>query len=219
VGGKVAVDHGRLKNMVGAFYQPRLVIADTDTLKTLPEEEFANGLAEVIKSAAIQDERFFQYLEANLERIKARDGDALEEIVYRSVKIKAAVVVQDELDLGLRNILNYGHTIGHAVESVSGFALKHGQAVAIGMVAAARIAQRMGMLAEGDSARLRGLIERAGLPAELPAVPVAAIMRMMQHDKKIREYRVKFVLLKSIGDVTITDEVDLSLVEQVLAGK
>jgi len=219
VGGKVAVDHGRLKNMVGAFYQPRLVIADTDTLRTLSEEEFASGLAEVIKSAAIQDERFFQYLEANLERIKARDGDALEEIVYRSVKIKAAVVVQDELDLGLRNILNYGHTIGHAVESVSGFALKHGQAVAVGMVAAAGIAQEMGMLAEGDAARLRSLIERAGLPVEIPAVPVEDVMKMMRHDKKIRENRIKFVLLKSIGNVAITDEVDLSLVEQVLAGK
>ncbi len=218
VGGKVAVDHGRLKNMVGTFYQPRLVIADTGTLKTLPEEEFASGLAEVIKSAAIRDESFFGFLENNIERIRTRNEDALEEIVYRSVSIKAEVVAQDELDLGLRNILNYGHTIGHAVESVSGFRVKHGQAVAIGMVAAARIAHRMGMLGGDEAKRLKKLIARAGLPAELPDLRPDEIMETMRHDKKVRENRIRFVLLGSIGDAVIADDVSPSLVEQVLAG-
>jgi 3-dehydroquinate synthase len=218
VGGKVAVDHGQLKNMIGAFYQPRLVIADTDTLKTLPAEELANGLAEVIKSAAIRDEEFFAFLEGNLERIKALDEKALEESVFQSVKIKAEVVEKDELDSGLRNILNYGHTIGHAIESVSDFKMKHGEAVAIGMLAAARIANKMGMLDENEVVRLKKVIERASLPTEMPDFKIEEIMRAMRHDKKVRQNKVRFVLLKSIGNTLITDEVNPSLVEQVLAG-
>jgi 3-dehydroquinate synthase len=123
VGGKVAVDHGQLKNMIGAFYQPRLVIADIDVLKTLPAEELSNGLAEVIKSAAVRDERFFAFLEANMDKIQARDEAALEEVVLRSVAIKAAVVAEDETDQGLRIVLNYGHTVGHALEAVSDFGI------------------------------------------------------------------------------------------------
>jgi 3-dehydroquinate synthase len=218
VGGKVAVDHGKLKNMIGAFYQPRLVIADTSTLKTLPAEELANGLAEVIKSAAIRDEEFFAFLEGNLERIKALDEKALEESVFQSVKIKAEVVEKDELDSGLRNILNYGHTIGHAIESVSDFKMKHGEAVAIGMLAAARISNKMGMLDENEVVRLKKVIEGASLPTEMPDLKVAEIMQAMRHDKKVRQDKVRFVLLKSIGSTLITDGVSPSLVEQVLAG-
>jgi 3-dehydroquinate synthase len=216
VGGKVAVDHGRLKNMIGAFYQPRLVIADTDALKTRPAEELASGLAEVIKSAVIRDEKFFSYLEQNLERIRALKGSALEESVFHSVRIKAEVVAQDELDSGLRNILNYGHTIGHALETVSGFRLKHGQAVAVGMVAAGKISTRLGILKESELSRLKRVLEQAELPTEMPRLKVAEIIEAMQHDKKVRQGKVRFVLLKSIGDVFITDEVELSLVEQVL---
>ena len=218
VGGKVAVDHGQLKNMIGAFYQPRLVIADTDTLKTLPAAELANGLAEVIKSAAIRDEEFFAFLEGNLERIKALDEKALEESVFQSVRIKAEVVEKDELDSGLRNILNYGHTIGHAIESVSDFKMKHGEAVAIGMLAAARISNKMGMLDENEVVRLKKVIEGASLPTEMPDLKVAEIMQAMRHDKKVRQDKVRFVLLKSIGNTLITDEVSPSLVEQVLVG-
>ena len=218
VGGKVAVDHGQLKNMIGAFYQPRLVIADTDTLKTLPAEELASGLAEVIKSAAIRDENFFAFLERNLDRIKALDEKALEESVFQSVKIKAEVVEKDELDSGLRNILNYGHTIGHAIESVSDFKMKHGEAVAIGMLAAAKISKKMGMLDENEVVRLKKVIERASLPTEMPDFKIEEIMRAMRHDKKVRQDKVRFVLLKSIGNVLITDEVNPSLVEQVLIG-
>lgn len=217
VGGKVAVDHGQLKNMIGAFYQPRLVLADTNTLKTLPAEELANGLAEVIKSAAIRDAKFFTFLEENLDRIKMLEEKALEEIVFQSVKIKAEVVEKDEMDSGLRNILNYGHTIGHAIESVSGFNVGHGQAVAIGMLAAARISNKMGMLDENEVVRLKKVIAQAGLPTKMPDFKLEEIMQAMEHDKKIRDNKVRFVLLKSIGNVFITDEVNLSLVEQVLA--
>jgi len=216
IGGKVAVDHGQLKNMVGTFYQPRLVIADTDTLKTLPAGEMANGLAEVIKHAAIRGEKFFAFLEENLERIKSLDDGAIEEMVFQSVKIKAEVVGKDETDLGLRNMLNYGHTIGHAVESVSDFSLGHGQAVAIGMLAAARISNRMGILAENEVLRLKRVIEKAGLPTELPNLEVKEIIESMKHDKKVQRGTMRFVLLKSIGSVLITDEVSSSLVEQVL---
>lgn len=216
VGGKVAVNHGQLKNMIGAFYQPRLVLADINTLKTLPAEELANGLAEVIKSAAIRDEKFFAFLEENLDRIKALDEKALEEIIFQSVKVKAEVVEKDEMDSGLRNILNYGHTIGHAIESVSGFNVGHGKAVAIGMMAAARISNQMGMLDENEVVRLKKVIEQAGLPTKMPDFKLEEIMQAMEHDKKIRQDKVRFVLLKSIGNVFTTDEVNLSLVEQVL---
>ena len=216
VGGKVAVDHGQLKNMIGAFYQPQMVIADTSTLKSLPGEELVNGLAEVIKSAAIRDGRFFSFLEENMEKIKSLDEDILEETVYQSVKIKAEVVVEDELDMGLRHILNYGHTIGHAVESVSDFKIKHGRAVAVGMMAAARIADKLGMLGEDEVKRLQKLIARAGLPAETPDLNVAEVMQAMQHDKKVREGKARFVLLKSIGDAVVTDDVSPTLIEEVL---
>ncbi len=216
IGGKVAVDHGQLKNKIGAFYQPKLVIADIDTLKTLPAEELASGLAEVIKSAAIRSEELFAYLEGNLDRIKSLDKSALEEVVFQTAKIKAEVVEKDELDLGLRNILNYGHTIGHALESVSDFGIRHGNAVAIGMLAAARISNQMGMLDRTDVIRLKKVIEKAGLPEEIPSRKVEEIMRAMKHDKKVSGDKIKFVLLKSIGSVLVTDEVSPSLVERVL---
>ncbi len=218
VGGKVAVDHGQLKNMIGTFYQPEMVIADTNTLLSLPEEELVNGLAEVIKSAAIRDDSFFSFLEENMEKIKSFDVNSLEEVVFQTVGIKAGVVVEDELDMGLRHILNYGHTIGHAVESVSDFRVKHGNAVAIGMVAAARLSHRLGLLDGDEVKRLRQLITRAGLPVEVPGLGIEKIMQAMKHDKKVREGRVEFVLLKSIGDTVIADDVSPSLIREVLAG-
>ncbi len=218
VGGKVAVDHGQLKNMIGAFYQPRLVIADTDTLRTLPTRELANGLAEVIKSAVIRDKKFFTFIEGNLNKIKSLDEGALEEIVFQSVKIKAEVVEKDEKESGLRSILNYGHTIGHAIESVSVFKVEHGEAIAIGMVAAARISNKMGILDKNELIRLKSVIEKAGLPTEMPNLKVEEIMQTMKHDKKVWQDKVRFVLLKSIGSVFLTDEVKPSLVEEVLVG-
>ncbi len=216
IGGKVAVDHGQIKNKIGAFYQPRLVIADVDTLKTLPDGEIANGLAEVIKSAAIRDRQFFAFLEENIGRIKSLDVAALEEVIFGTARIKAEVVEKDEKDSGLRNILNYGHTIGHAIESVSDFSLKHGRAVAIGMLAAAKISNRMGMLNEDEISRLKDIIEKAGLPTDMPELKVEEVVSAMRHDKKVLRDKVRFVLLKSIGDAFVSDEVNPALVKEVL---
>ena len=217
IGGKVAVNHGQLKNRIGAFYQPRLVISDVSTLKTLPPKEFANGLAEVIKSAVIRDREFFAFIEANLDKIKALDEAVLEEIVFRSARIKAEVVEKDEIDLGLRNILNFGHTIGHAIETVSDFKVVHGAAVAIGMLAAASISNRLGILDQNELTRLKRLLQGAGLPTETSGHKIKEIIQTIKHDKKILRGKIRFVLPRAIGDVFITDEVDLSLVEQVLA--
>ena len=216
IGGKVAVDHGQLKNMIGVFYQPRLVIADTDTLKTLPARELANGLAEVIKSAAIRNKEFFAFLEKNLDRAKALDEEALEEVVFQTAKVKAEIVEKDERDLGLRNILNYGHTIGHAIESTSDFKIEHGKAVAIGMLAAARISNKMGILDKKELSRLKSVIEKAGLLAGMPKLNMEAIIRAMKHDKKVLRDKIRFVLLESIGKAFIIDEVGTDLVEQVI---
>ena len=218
IGGKVAVDHGQLKNTIGVFYQPELVISDIDTLKTLPATELANGLAEVIKSAAIRNKVFFSYLESTLERIKSLDVAVLEEIVFQTARIKAEIVEKDEKDLGLRGILNYGHTIGHAIESASDFQLQHGKAVAIGMTAAARISNRIGILDGNEVVRLKNIIEKAGLPTEMPDLKMEDIISAMKHDKKVLQDKVRFVLLKSIGNAFITDKVSLDLVEKVLVG-
>ncbi len=218
IGGKVAVNHGRLKNNIGAFYQPRLVIADIDVLKTLSAVELSDGLAETIKYGVIRDAELFGYLERNIGRAKSLDERALETIVSRSVKIKADVVAKDELDTGLRSILNYGHTVGHAIESVSDFEVSHGQAVAIGMVAAARISNRMGILPDSEVIRIRELVVRAGLPAELPLLESTRLIHAMKHDKKVLFGKVRFVLPRTIGDVFITDEVSPSVLEQVLQG-
>jgi len=216
IGGKVAVDHGQLKNKIGAFYQPRLVIADIAVLRTLPAGELANGLAEVIKSAAIRDKEVFAFLEKNIDRVKSLDEGVLEEVVFQTAKIKAEIVEKDERDSGLRNILNYGHTIGHAIESVSDFHVGHGRAVAIGMLAAARISNVMGILDEGEIIKLKRVIERAGLPTEMPNLKMEDITQAVKHDKKVLRDKVRFILLKSIGSAFITDEVSPSLVEQVL---
>jgi len=218
IGGKVAVNHDQLKNKIGAFYQPRLVVSDISTLKTLPPKELANGLAEVIKSAVVWDKEFFAYLEMNLDRIKALDERALEQTVFRSAKIKAEIVAKDERDLGLRHILNYGHTIGHAIESAADFRIGHGEAIAIGMLAAARISNRLGILDQNELLRLRNLIQRASLAIETPSLELGRIIQAVRHDKKISGGRIRFVLPKAIGEVFITDEVSPSLVEQVLVG-
>jgi len=216
IGGKVAVDHGQLKNRIGAFYQPRLVIADIATLKTLDAKILVDGLAEVIKYGVIQDRGLLAYIEDNMDKIKSLDDGALEEIVFRSAKIKAEIVEKDEKDSGLRTILNYGHTVGHAVESASEFKVGHGTAVAIGMLAAAKIANRMGMLDKNELLGLNRLIQRAGLPTKMPDLKVEEIVQAITHDKKILRGKVRFILPKSLGSVFITDEVSLSLVEQIL---
>ncbi len=218
IGGKVAVNYGQLKNKIGAFYQPRLVITDISTLRTLATEEFTNGLAEVIKYGVACDKGLFAFLEGNLDRIKSLDSEALEEIIFRSSKIKAEIVKKDEKDLGLRNILNYGHTIGHAIESASNFKVEHGQAVAIGMLAAARLSNQLGILDKNELVRLKGVIERANLPTEIPNLNGQNMLEAIKHDKKILRGKIRFVLPKSIGSAFIIDEVSPSLIEQVLVG-
>ena len=216
IGGKVAVNHGRLKNKIGAFYHPRLTISDVTTLKTLSPREISDGLAEIIKHGAILDGEFFSYIEENLDRIKSLDVQVIERVISRSVEIKAGVVEKDELDLGLRNILNCGHTVGHAIESVSGLKIWHGEAVAIGMLVEARIANRMGILDEKEVNRLKNLISKAGLPTELPNLQLEKLIQAMKHDKKILQGKMRFALLKSIGEVFISEEVSQSIIEQAL---
>jgi len=215
IGGKVAVDYGQIKNKIGAFYQPKLVIADIATLQTLPTTELNNGLAEVIKYAVIKDKQFFDYLEWNLDKIKSRDNEALEETVYKSARIKAEVVEKDEKDLGIRHILNFGHTVGHAIESASDFRIRHGQAVAIGMLAAGRIATKLGTFSKDELIRLKSLIKKADLPTEIPDLDVQKVMEAVRQDKKIVEGKIQFVLPRSVGEVSIS-EVSPSLIEQVL---
>ena len=216
IGGKTAVNHGKLKNEIGAFYQPRMTISDIATLKTLPQDELTRGLCEVIKYGVIKDEQFFTYLENNLDLIKTLDDNVLEMIVAKSAQIKAEVVENDEKDIGLRNILNFGHTVGHAVESVSNFRIAHGQAVAVGMLAAAKIAAEIGILDSENVIRLKKLLERAGLMTKLPQLEIKQVMQTMRHDKKVQSGKIRFVLPRSIGQVFITDDVNPAIVEKVL---
>jgi 3-dehydroquinate synthase len=219
IGGKVAVNHGQLKNKIGTFYHPKLTITDINILRTLSAREISNGLAEIIKNGAILDDDFFSYIENNIEKIRNLDEQVIVQLVTRSAEIKAGIVEKDELDLGLRNVLNNGHTIGHAIEAVSGLRVWHGEAVAIGMIVEAKIANKIGMLEKSEVDRLKDLITKAGLPTELPDYKIEDMMQAIKHDKKVLQGKLRFALLKSIGEVYLTDEVDSSLVEKVLAEK
>jgi len=217
IGGKTAVDFGHLKNLVGVFYQPVMVAADIDTLKTLPEDELANGLAETMKVAAARSAGLFKFLEINIQKARELQPEVLENMIAAAARIKTEIVSKDEREeKGPRLILNFGHTVGHAIEAVSGFSLKHGQAVAIGMMAAARISHKMGLLAESEIGRLEKLVTAAGLPAKMPALDIEAVMEAMRHDKKVKGDKIRFVLLKSIGNAFLSDEVDAALVREVL---
>jgi len=214
IGGKVAVNHGKLKNKIGAFYQPRVVISDIATLKTLPAAETANGLAEVIKCAVIKDKDLFGFLESNISRIK--EEAVLEEIVYRTAGIKARVVEQDETDRGTRNLLNFGHTIGHAIETTCDFRVRHGQAVATGMILVSRVAVKMGIFKEAELKRLTKVIAAAGLSVDKPALDAKKIIQAMKHDKKVAGGRVRFVLPRAIGEAFLCEDVSLEMVEETL---
>jgi 3-dehydroquinate synthase len=218
IGGKVAVNHGQLKNKIGNFYQPRLVIADTTVLQTLPTNELSSGLGEVIKYAVINSNEFFAFLEENIEAAMALDDKVLADIVARSAQIKVDVVQKDELDLGTRNVLNFGHTIGHAIETVSDFSIAHGQAVAIGMLGAAGISHEMGILPFNAIIRMRRLLKKTGLMTTLPNVDIKKVIEAMKHDKKVQGGKIKFVLPRTIGQVFISDEVSLPTIEKALVG-
>ncbi len=210
VGGKVAVNHPRGKNIIGAFYQPSAVVADLAALKTLPEREVRAGMAEVIKYGVIADEIFFGWLEENLERALSLDPAAVEEIVTVSCRIKAAVVKEDETERGSRAVLNFGHTVGHAVESLTGYkTYRHGEAVAMGMAAAARMAVRMGLLGQAEMDRIVSILVRAGLPVDVPAnLDREELIRSMHRDKKVVSSRLTFVLPVAVGKVEIVRDVE-----------
>ncbi|MDD3654167.1 MAG: 3-dehydroquinate synthase [Desulfotomaculaceae bacterium] len=205
VGGKVAVNHPRGKNIIGAFYQPCLVLADIDVLKTLPMREIRSGLAEIIKYGIIWSEEFFSWLEENIGALLAGDAGSLVHVVQESCRIKAEVVEADETEGGLRAILNYGHTVGHAVEALTRYKkYTHGEAVGIGMVAAARLAWSLKLLGFADLSRIEALVRRAGLPYELPEnLLVEDIMERFYHDKKVIGGNLTFVLPGCIGKVDI----------------
>ena len=207
VGGKTAVNHPKGKNMIGAFYQPCLVLADLDTLQTLPQKEFRAGLAEIIKYGVISDSSLFEYLEKNVEKILQLDKKCLEYIIKTSCSIKAEVVEKDELENHYRMILNFGHTLGHAIEALTHYSkFIHGEAVAIGMVYAAKLSQKLGKCQEGIPRRLDRLVRKFGLPADLPDLHSKAIIESLYHDKKTMNHKIKFILIKDIGRVEIVED-------------
>lgn len=213
VGGKTGINHPLGKNMIGAFYQPLRVICDLDTLTTLPDRELSAGLAEVIKYGPIADADFLAWLEQNMDRLRARDGDALAHAVRRSCEIKAWVVAQDEREGGLRAILNFGHTFGHAIEAGMGYgAWLHGEAVGCGMVMAARLSQSMGLVDATYVARLHALIERAGLPVRGPVLDASdnagRYLELMRLDKKSDAGEIKFVLVNGLSTAHVQGAAD-----------
>jgi 3-dehydroquinate synthase len=204
IGGKVAVNLPEGKNLVGAFYQPRLVITDVEALAVLSGRDFRAGLAEVVKIAAVRDRELFAYLERNVDAVLSQDWRALVTLIRRACELKAAIVEADERETDVRSILNFGHTVGHAVEAATGYqGPNHGEAVAMGMVVAATIAVRRGICAAEALERLRRLLQAFGLPVRLP-VAAGDVVRFVRYDKKIQDRRLRFVLLQGIGDAAVT---------------
>jgi 3-dehydroquinate synthase len=205
VGGKTGINHPLGKNMIGAFYQPRAVLADTSTLDTLPARELSAGLAEVIKHGAILDGEFFDWIEQNIGKLVAREPAALAHAIARSCEIKADVVRKDEREGGLRAVLNFGHTFGHAIEAGLGYgSWLHGEAVGCGMVMAADLSHRMGLVDAATVARVRALVLAAGLPAVAPDLGAERWIELMEVDKKNEGGAIKFILLKPLGSPCIT---------------
>ncbi|HEY9618740.1 MAG TPA: 3-dehydroquinate synthase [Crinalium sp.] len=219
IGGKTGCNHPRGKNLIGAFHQPRLVLIDPDVLRTLPAREFRAGMAEVIKYGVILDADLFEQLEQSkrLDQQRYVSPELLQAILTHSCQAKADVVSQDEKEAGLRAILNYGHTIGHAVESLTGYRLvNHGEAVAIGMVAAGQIAVELGLWDEASTQRQLGLIRKTGLPTQLPTLDIEAILDTLQTDKKVEAGKVRFVLPQRIGEAIVTDQATADVIRRVL---
>lgn len=220
VGGKTGVNHPLGKNMIGAFYQPRAVIIDTDTLATLPDRELSAGLAEVIKYGLIRDPEFFTWLEANLDQLMARDAEALAHAIYRSCQNKAEVVMADEREAGMRATLNLGHTFGHAIETGMGYGnWLHGEAIAAGMVMAVDLSRRLGWVTATDMARIEKLLKRARLPVRAPgSLTSARFLELMAVDKKVQDGRLRLVLLKRLGEAIVTDAFPRDVLEATLNG-
>lgn len=220
VGGKTGVNHPQGKNLIGAFYQPKLVLIDYTVLKTLPEREFKAGMAEVIKYGVIWDKTLFEALEKaqSIDSLNNFEGVLLTDILSRSCQAKADVVSQDEKESGIRAILNYGHTIGHAVESLTNYEIfVHGEAVALGMVIAGRIAVKMGLWSEEEAHRQDKLIIKAGLPITIPNyLDIEDIIAHLQMDKKVKDGKVRFILPETIGKVKIVEGVRDDLLREIL---
>lgn len=219
VGGKTGINHPLGKNMIGAFYQPQVVLADIDTLHTLPPLELSAGMAEVIKYGLIRDLAFFEWLETHMEKLMALDTEALAYSIYRSCQNKAEVVAVDERESGERALLNLGHTFGHAIENGMGYGVwLHGEAVAAGTMMAAHLSQKMDWLTAQEVARIQALFERARLPITPPNLGEQAYMDMMQLDKKVADGKIRFILQQGIGHAVMTDQYDASALSAVLTG-
>ncbi len=219
IGGKTGVNHPLGKNLIGSFYQPKLVLSDPGILRTLPVREYRAGLAEVIKYGVIADAGFFEFLEDKMSRILDLDPAVVQRIIRTSSAVKATVVSEDEREGDRRRILNFGHTVGHALETVTKYRrYKHGEAVAIGMVVAARLATQLGLADTDVAGRIRDLVRKTGLPDRLPAHPAAAFLRAMRQDKKIRDQRIHFVLPDRIGHVSV-QPVDEPHIRRILAAR
>ncbi len=218
VGGKTGVNHRLGKNMIGAFYQPRCVVIDTDTLDTLPDRELSAGLAEVIKYGLLHDASFFEWLESNVDKLLERDKEALSSAILRSCEIKAAIVAADEREAGIRALLNLGHTFGHAIEAAMGYGTwLHGEAVAAGIMIAADLSHRFGWLQAEELARIETVLARAGLPVRAPAAMTPErFMAFMSLDKKVQSGRLRLVLLERIGAAVVSDDIDQTPLTETL---
>jgi len=218
VGGKTGVNHPLGKNMIGAFHQPRCVIADTDTLDTLDDRQLSAGLAEVIKYGLIRDPAFFAWQEEHIQALLNRDSEALTHAIRRSCEDKAAIVAEDEREAGVRALLNLGHTFGHAIETATGYSQwLHGEAVGTGMLIAADLSTRLGWLSREDYHRIETLIIEAGLPTRAPAdLDPDTFLTLMARDKKVQDGVIRLILLKAIGQAVISDDYDPGLLRETL---
>ena len=218
IGGKTAIDHPLGKNMIGAFHQPRLVVVDPAVARTLPEREFRSGLAEIVKHGIVLDADYFAELERDLAPLAARDLGVLERIIGGSCRLKASVVERDEREAELRHVLNYGHTIGHALEAATGYTrYAHGEAVSLGIVAEARLARRLGIADDETTTRQERMLETLGLPVRAPSIDVEPIVSAMGRDKKAKDGRVPFVLAPRIGAFRIVYDVPTTEIHAVIA--
>jgi len=217
VGGKTGVNHPQGKNLIGAFYQPILVWIDVAVLKTLPRRELIAGMAEVVKYGVIADERFFNFIEEHHKKILSLEREAIIPVVERSCEIKAQIVSADEKERGLRAILNFGHTFGHAIETVTEYkAYKHGEAVAMGMVCAAKLSSLMGICNKEVHERIKGLCKILGLKTSLPHVDFEVFWGVLQRDKKVKDEKVRFVLPVRLGEVRVIEDVDRSILQEAI---
>ncbi len=218
VGGKTGINHPKGKNMIGAFWQPQMVLADMHTLATLPKRELSAGMAEVIKYALIMDTDFLVWLENNMSNLMALDATVLAEAVARCCQYKADIVAQDERETGKRALLNFGHTFGHVIETHQGYGnWLHGEAVAVGMLQAAQLSYKMGFIDAQAVQRISKLLQAANLPVVPPAIDKDIALGLMQHDKKVKSGQLRLILLKSLGDAIITADFDTQKLADVLS--